>query len=118
MAIEKKFFHDKSVLLLLTTNAILVFFSIAMILIRMTSSRTGIYIVQRRANLGIDQYTQGGVSTIIGFIVFSLLILVSSTFLSIKSYETKKYLTFVILSLATLLLICNFIVSSSLLAKH
>ncbi len=118
MAIERKYFHNKSILLLLTFNGILTFFSITLILLRLNSSRTGIYIVQRRANLGLDQYTQGNARTIIEFIIFSLMVLFVSWFLSLKIYKTKQNISFIILGLNILILLCIIIVSNSLLATH
>jgi len=118
MAIAKKYLHDKSILLLLTSNLVLAFISITLIILRLNNGRTGIYIVQRRANLGIDQYTQGGTATIISFIVFSILVVLIGFFLSFKAFKSQRNVSIAVLGLCLLLLICTLIVSNSLLAMH
>ncbi|MEI7674958.1 MAG: hypothetical protein WCI60_04435 [bacterium] len=117
MAIAKNYLHDKTILLLLTSNLLLAFVSIALIILRLSNGGTGIYIVQIRANLGID-YTQGGANTFIGFIVFSVLVLLVGFFLSIKAFKNQRSVSLAVLSLGILLLISTIIVSNSLLAMH
>jgi hypothetical protein len=116
MANTKNYLHDKSILLLLTSNLVLAFVTIALIVLRLNNGRTGIYIVQRRANLGIDQYTQGGSATIITFIGFVVLILLVGFLLSIKSFKNQRIVSVAVLALGALMLICDIIVSNSLLA--
>jgi len=118
MAIAKNYLHDKTILLLLTSNLLLAFVSIALIILRLSNGGTGIYIVQRRANLGIDQYTQGGANTFIGFIVFSVLVVLVGFFLSIKAFKNQRTVSVTVLGLGILLLSCTIIVSNSLLAMH
>ncbi|MEI8188003.1 MAG: hypothetical protein WCG30_03620 [Candidatus Saccharibacteria bacterium] len=118
MATPIKYLHDKTILLLLTSNLMLALLSVGLILLRLNNGRAGIYINQRRANLGIDQYTQGGVANIIGFMAFSLLIVVVGFTLSVKSFKNQRSVSLAILSLGILLLICTIIVSNSLLAMH
>ncbi len=74
--------------------------------------------MQRRANLGIDQYTQGNILPMISFVVFAIVVLVLHTLLSVKAYEIKKELSVIILCFGTLLLLIAIIVSNSLLALH
>jgi hypothetical protein len=92
--------------------------SAALIFLRLNNGRAGIYIVQRRANLGIDQYTQGGISTMIGFLIFTLLIIIVGFVLSYKSFNDQKHVSVGVLGLTLLLIVCVIVVSNSLLAMH
>jgi hypothetical protein len=118
MKLSKKYLHDKSILLLLTSNLMLALLSVALIFLRLNNGRAGIYIVQRRANLGIDQYTQGGISTMIGFLLFTLLIVVGGFLISYKSFNDQKHVSVGVLCFSLLLIICTIVVSNSLLAMH
>jgi hypothetical protein len=118
MPITKKFLHDKLILLLLTINIFLGFVCSALIIWRLSSGQTGDYIVQRRANLGIDQYTQGNVVPILSFIVFDIFVLVVHSVLSAKTYPIQRQLSVIILAFGTLLLLTAIIVSNALLALH
>ena len=118
MKLSKKYLHDKSILLLLTSNLMLALLSVALIFLRLNNGRAGIYIVQRRANLGIDQYTQGGISTMIGFLLFTLLIIVGGFLISYKSFNDQKHVSVGVLCFSLLLIICTIVVSNSLLAMH
>jgi hypothetical protein len=118
MAIAKNYLHDKTILLLLTSNLLLAFVSIALIILRLSNGGTGIYIVQNRANLGIDQYTPGGATTFISFIIFSVLVVLVGFFLSIKAFKNQRTVSVTVLGIGILLLSCTIIVSNSLLAMH
>jgi hypothetical protein len=114
----KSYLHDKLILLLLALNIFLAFLCSTLIIWRLSSGQTGDYIVQRRANLGIDQYTQGNVVPMLSFIVFTVFVLVLHTLLSAKAYNIQKQLSIIILGFGTLLLITATIVSNALLALH
>lgn len=118
MPIPKKFIRDKLILFIITFNVFLTFLCIALIAWRLSNGQTGEYIVQRHANLGIDQFTQGNVVPILSFIVFSLFILITSSLLSVKSYEIQRQLSLVTLGFGTLLLLMSIIVSNALLSLH
>jgi hypothetical protein len=118
MPATKKYHHDKTILFLLTGNIFLTFLCIALITLRLTSGETGNYIVQRRANLGINQFTQGNFVPIISFIVFAVLVLALHWVLSVKSYPIQRQLSIVILGFGSLLLLTAIIVSNALLALH
>jgi hypothetical protein len=118
MPLPKKFFHDKAVLFILSINIFLTFLCIALITWRLSNGQSGEYIVQRHANLGIDQFTQGNVVPILSFIVFSIFILLSNSFLSLKSYDIQRQLSIVSLCFGTLILTTAIIVSNALLALH
>jgi hypothetical protein len=118
MPLPKKFFHDKVVLFILTINIFLAFLCIALITWRLSSGQSGEYIVQRHANLGIDQFTQGNVVAILSFMAFSVFTLVADGYLSLKSYVIQRQLSIVILCFGTVLLVTSIIVSNALLALH
>ncbi|NDC21782.1 hypothetical protein EBZ57_00225 [bacterium] len=113
---QKKYFHDHFVLLLLSLNAFLaVAGSIATILRMSTSHGTG-YIVQYRANLGVNAFKTGVALDIVSFVVFFAVVLVANAVLSYRVYTISRELTITILSLGLLLLSLAIIVSNSLLA--
>jgi hypothetical protein len=116
MAIPKKYLHDKFVLLLVSVNVFLAFLCTVLILLRLGSGQGGDgYIVQYRANLGISAFKTGGVTAIIGFIMFAVLIAVVNIGLSYRAYRLRRELSLTILGLGTLLLLLAVIVSNALL---
>ena len=118
MPTSKNYLHDKFVLLLLTFNAFLTFLCATLVIWRISNGQTGVYIIQRRANLGIDQYTQGNVIPILSFVLFALVILVLHTILSARAYSIQRELSLVVLGLGSVLLLAAIIVSNALLALH
>ncbi len=116
MPIPKQFLRDKFILLLVTVNAFAAFLCVVLVLLRLGSGQgSSGYIVQYRASVGISAFRPGGVSAILGFMVFSLLVLVINLVLSIKVYELRRELSIAILALGILLLILATIVSNALL---
>lgn len=115
MLIPKNFFHDRVVLLLLSINTFLALLGSLLILLRLDSSRPDGYIVQYRANLGLSAFKSGGASTLVSFILFSLLILAFHTVLSMRIYPIRRHFAIAILALALLLLMLSIIVSNALL---
>lgn len=113
---QKKYFHDHFVLLLVSLNAFLALSGIISTIIRMSTSHGNGYIVQYRANLGVNAYKTGVAIDIISFVVFALIVLVANVVLSYKTYTISRELTITILSLGLLLLTLAIIVSNSLLA--
>lgn len=115
MPAAKNYFQDRVVLLLLGVNAFLAFLAILSVLFRLQGAGSNGYIVQYRANLGISAFKTGSVLSILSFIGFALLVFVTHTGLSFRTYHIRKQLSVAILSLGTLLLILGIIVSNSLL---
>ncbi len=115
MDIPKKYFHDRTILLLLTTNLFLAVLSVIMILLRLDVSTPDGYIVEYRSNLGLSAFKNGSATTIVSFIVFAVLVLVFHTFLSIRVYEVRRQFSVVALALALLLLVLTLVVSNALL---
>lgn len=115
MAASKKYFHDHLVLLLLSVNAFLAVAGSIFILLRLSTSHGTGYIVQYRASLGIDAFKTGGITDLLGFVAFALLVLVIHTLLSLRAYEIHRQLAVTILSLGILLLVMTVIISNALL---
>ncbi|HEX5744165.1 MAG TPA: hypothetical protein VFX84_01815 [Candidatus Saccharimonadales bacterium] len=115
MAATKKYFHDHFVLLLLSVNAFLAVAGSIFILLRLSTTHGTSYIVQYRASLGIDAFRTGGVTDLIAFIAFALLVLAVNTVLSMRAYAIHRQLAITILSLGILLLLLAIIISNALL---
>lgn len=114
MHIPKKYFHDRLILLLLSSSTFLTILNALLIILRLDSSR-GSYIIQYRANLGLSAYKAGDSSTFIAFLVFGVLILLMQVVLSIKIYEVSRQYAVVLSTLSLLLLVLTIIVSNALL---
>lgn len=115
MASTKKYFHDHLVLLLLSTNAFLAIAGSILVLLRLSTSQGGGYIVQYRSNLGINAFQTGSVVDLLSFIGFAALVLAAHSILSLKAYHVHRQLAATILGLGILLLILTIIISNALL---
>lgn len=116
MPLPQKYFHDKFILLLASSNIFLAFLCTALILLRVGVGQGSTdYIVQYRANLGISAFKSGDFFDIISFVVFSFLVLIISMLLSIRTYHIHRALSVAVLCLASLLLLTATVVSNSLL---
>jgi hypothetical protein len=115
MHIPKKYFHDRIVLMLLSTNVFLTVLNSMLILLRLDAGKAGGYTVEYRSNLGLSAFKIGGASTIISFIIFSALVLVLHTLLSMRVYSIRRHFSVTLLAMGTLLLLLSTIVSNALL---
>lgn len=118
MTIPKKYIHDHYILLLLTINLFLCLAVISFVLVRISGVHSTSYIVQCRDCNDItatNKYLVGGVSSIISFIVFSIIVLITNAALSLKAYTIHRQLSVAILSLGILLQVLTLTVSNSLL---
>ncbi len=113
---SKKYFHDHTVLLLLSVNAFLAIGGSLLTFVRLTTSHGTGFIVQYRSNLGLNQFKTGEAIEIISFVAFAAIALTIHTVLSLKSYPIHRQLSLVILGLGTLLLLLGVIISNALLA--
>lgn len=116
MASKKTYFHDHTVLLLLSVNVFLAIAGSILTLVRLTVSHGTGFIVQYRSNLGINAFKTGEGVEIISFAAFALIALGIHTVLSYRAYNIHRHLSLVILSLGTLLLLLGIIISNALLA--
>ena len=115
MHIPKKYFQDRFILLLLSLNTFLALFASVLVLLRLDSGRSDGYIVQYRADQGLDAFSNGGVLEFLSFIIFVALVLGFHTVLSIKIYTARRHFATAILGLGLLLMIVTIIVSNALL---
>lgn len=112
----KKYFHDRLILLLLSVNAFLALLGVVLVLLRLGAGNGNQgYIIQYRADLGISGFKQGGVSGIVSFALFSLIVLAAQIALSLRTYEIRRELSVAILALGLPLLLLAVIVSNALL---
>lgn len=115
MEIPKKYFHDRTVLVLLGLNGFVVALTTVLILLRLDISGGDSYIVQYRSNLGLEAFQAGGASTFFAFILFSFFVLIFNTVLSMRVYKTQKRYATTILALTLVLLVFSTVVSNALL---
>jgi hypothetical protein len=118
MTIPKKYIHDHYILLLLSINLFLCLAVICFVIIRISGVHSSSYIVQcRNCNdvTATNKYLVGGVSSIISFIFYSVIVLIINIALSLKAYTIHRQLAVAILSLGILLQVLTLTVSNSLL---
>jgi hypothetical protein len=114
MHIPKKYFHDRLILLLLSSSIFLAILNAVLILLRLDSSR-GSYIIQYRGNLGLSAYKAGDSSTFVAFALFGLLIVGIEVILSMKAFNIRRQYAVIICALSLLLIILAIVVSNALL---
>ena len=113
MPIPKSYFHDRLVLLLLSINTFVTLLGSLLIVLRLGHSES--HIVQFRSNLGLDAYTKGTSTPLLGFIVFSFFVLIFHLFISMRVWHLRRHFAVAILGLGTILLVISLIVSNALL---
>ncbi|MFO0781895.1 MAG: hypothetical protein U0524_03330 [Candidatus Saccharimonadales bacterium] len=115
---NKKYFHDHLVLLLLSIAAFLTIAVSIFIAVKLGTGHSNTYIVQCRdcSNpSAINRFTSGGVGSLLSFIAFAIVVLISSTAISMRVYKIHRQLALTVLGLGVLLLILTVIVSNALL---
>ena len=118
MAISRKYLHDHYILLLLSINVFLCLLVAIFIIIRLSSGHSTSYIVECRdcSNPNaINKFMTGGVTELLSFIVFSVVVLVAHATLSLKTYTIHRQLAVAVLSLGILLQVLTLTVSNALL---
>lgn len=115
MHIPKHYFQDRIVLLLLGASVLLVVLGSLMIVLRLAGGQTDSYIVQYRANLGISAFETGGLTAMLSFIGFLVLVTGLHTLLSMRAYHLRRHAAIAILALGVLLLTLAVVVSNALL---
>jgi len=119
MPIPRKYLHDKIVLLLVSSNIFLGFLAAVLIFLRLdVGEGSDGYIVQYRSNLGISAFQTGGISSILGFAVLGLLVILLNIGLSIRTYNIRRELSVAVLSSGVLILLMGIIVSNGLMVLH
>lgn len=115
MHIPKKYFHDRLVLMFLSISIFLAALSSALVFLRLDSGRTGGYIVQYRANLGVSAFKTGASSDLYAFIAFVVIVLVVHIIMSMRVYSEHRSFAVTILGMGVLLITVATIVSNALL---
>lgn len=115
MTIPSRYFHNRSILLLLIINSILVLTGTLLILFRLDSNTTTNYIIEYRANLGIGEYEIGSALDIAGFVFFLLINFALCVFLSLRTFAVRKHVAVMVLAVSCLLSLLTIIVSLALL---
>lgn len=115
MHIPKKYFQDRFILLLLSLNTFLALLGSVLVLLRLDSGRSDGYIVQYRADQGLDAFSNGNVTTFLAFIIFAALVLGFHTLMSIKIYTARRHFSTAVLGMGFLLLVVTIMTSNNLL---
>lgn len=115
MATEKKYFHDKLVLLILSSNVFLTILGTIMLMLRLASGSPNYHIIQYRSDLGLSAFKNGTALSLYAFIVFILLTLIVGAILSYRTYQVRRDYAIVVLSFDLLLIILSMIVSNALI---
>ena len=116
MATQKHFLQDRTTLLLVSVMSFLTLAAVVLVLLKLGSGQgTSNYIVSYRSSLGIDRYGTGTVRDIFSFIVAAVLTFGVSLVLAYRSYQVRRELSLVILSLTIPLLLFLIVVSNALL---
>jgi hypothetical protein len=116
--LSKKFLKDQYILLLISVNLVLFIITAVFIVLRLSNGHTANYIVQCRdcSNPNsVNRFVNGGLTDLIAFIVFSLLVLLSSVITTLRSYNIHRQLAVTALNLGILLQVLTLIVSNYLL---
>jgi hypothetical protein len=115
METSKKYFQDKLILLLVSSNIFLAFLCVILIFLRIGQGAGEGYILEYRSNLGISAFTRGNIVGIMSLAAFALTVAILNIMLSIRTYHIKRMLSTLILGAGVLLLILTLIVSNALL---
>lgn len=110
----KEYFHDRIVLLLLTVNIFIAILCVATVLLRLGDFGSN-YIQSYRSNLGLNAYSVGGVGQMISFALYAVLVVVGQFFVSLRFYAIRRSVAWIVMLLATLLLVLCLIIGNSLL---
>jgi hypothetical protein len=112
---NKRYLHDKFILLLLTISFFLVALGSLLILLRLNNTGGADYIIQYRSNLGLSAFQSGGVATFFEFIAYMIAILIINIIISVRLYAMRRIYSVIVLSIGVLLLVLSIIVSNALL---
>lgn len=115
MTIPSKYFHNRSILLLLIINAILLLAGTVLILFRLDSGTTTNFIIEYRANYGIGEYKRGFALDVAGFVLFLMLNFAICIFLSLRTFVIRKNIAIIILAICSLTNLLTIIVSNALM---
>lgn len=116
MTIPSRYFHNRSILLLLIINTILVITGCLLVLFRLDSNTNSSYIIEYRANLGIGDWNLGSALDIAGFIFFLLINFTLCVLISLRTFVVRHHIAVSVLAISSLLSLLTIIVSNALMA--
>lgn len=111
----RQYSHDRTVLLFLAINAFLVFLVIASLLLRLGGGSNTSYFSAYRSNLGLSAFQPGGVSNILAFIGFAVIVYSFQFVFSKKLYRIKRDGSLVVLFMTTIILFFALVIGNALL---
>jgi len=115
MTTPTKFFHDRSILLLLIINSIITVTGVLFVLFHLDASKGSTYIVQcRMCDTAAHEFQGGSAFDMSSFIFFMLISFVLSLLISRRVYNERRTLSLSVLVMCGLLGIFALIVSYSL----
>lgn len=116
METNKKFFHDRVVLLLATVMAVLVTVGVLSVFIRFDVSKNPTTIVAWRPNISGSSYQSGKPIDLYSLAIFMVITAAAAVFLGSKMYTLRRPMAFFILASADFLLILSVIVANALIS--
>ena len=116
MELPKKFFHDRTVLLLVMLLSVLLVIGVSLVLLRFDVSKNPTTIVAYRPNISGASYQSGKPIDIYSLAVFMAITAVGAVILSARVYNLKRYLAVFILASSVFLMILATIVANSLIS--
>ncbi len=119
MPMPKNYLRDKLVLLLLSANVFMAFLCAVLVFLRLNFGQGAEgYIIEYRSNLGISAFRVGGISGLLTFAAFAIILVIVNMGLSIRTYRIRRELSLAILAAGLLLLLLATIVSNALMVLH
>jgi len=115
MPVPKKYFNDRLVVLLLGIDLFLTVVGTLLVLFRLDPSRSTGYIIEYRANFGVGEFKTGGILSLSSFIAFLIINLVLGVLLSMRTFNLRRHVSLMVLSLAAMLSLLAIVVSNALL---
>lgn len=115
MDLQRKYYQDKLMLLLASSNVFLAFLIIALVFLRLGQGSGEGYIVEYRSNLGISAFTNGSLPDMLTFVGFALLMVITIVLLSMRVYTIRRVLSVSVLGAGILVLLLTLVVSNALL---
>lgn len=114
---QKKYFHDRVVLLLLSFNILIALLISLFLSLKLSNLPASYYpIIQGRFPEYQKIYNHGTIVSLYSIVVFIVLIVFINAFLSIKIYPYKRDYSIIILGLGILLVVLSYLVSQSLMS--
>lgn len=113
MHIPKKYFHDKSILGLLSVNAALFVLAVANVLLNVDTELNSVSIVSYRSSRAIQ--LSGPTSDLYQFAFFAAIVTIFSVLLSMKLYVHRRHLSVSILGLNIVNLVLCLVIFNALI---